>query len=328
MNIGFIGVGGVAQAHLKNLAPMRGVRIRAVCDARPERAQEVASTYGATPHANHRKMLRAESLDACYVCVPPGAHGRIELELAEARMPFFMEKPVHLNFNAARRVIDALERTGTTSCVGYHWRYMKTTRAARRFLKRHTDVRFVEGWWYDGFVDLPWWRRMKMSGGQIVEQTTHVVDTARYLAGEVQTVHAIGCRGAMTDIEGYDIHDASVMTLQFDNGAIGQITTGCISDGHDQLKVGLTVRGRGFSASIDTKGGTLRDRRGPRQLESGQKWSEQVGNGDRAFVRAIRTGDTSKIESDYRNAAQTLAVTLCANRSMQTRRSVQVPRVV
>src|SRR5688572_29833827 len=108
MNVGFIGVGGVAQPHLQNVSNLRGVKISAVCDIVAERALQVGEKYGAKHYSDYREMLKNEALDACYVCVIPGGHGTIELELAHAKIPFYAEKPVHLDLKACAKVLDAV----------------------------------------------------------------------------------------------------------------------------------------------------------------------------------------------------------------------------
>ena len=327
MQIGFIGVGGVAQPHLQNLAAMEDVKIKAVCDIAQDRVQAAAQKFGATPYSDYREMLKAEKLDACYVCVIPGAHAEIELDLARAGMPFYVEKPVHMDLDVCAQVIDEIQKRGTVNGVGYHWRYTESSRAAREFTSKH-QVSLVEGWWYGGFVGAPWWRQMKLSGGQLVEQTTHIVDMARYLAGEVHTVYGAGTTGAMADVENYDIHDASILTLHFDSGAVGQITSGCISGQHGGSKVEIAVRGKNWSAWATSDRANLRDEGGEQKLESGQSWQEQLGNGDRAFVQAVRTGDSSDILSPYISGAQTAAITLAGNESMRTGQPVKVRRFV
>jgi predicted dehydrogenase len=327
MKIGFIGVGGVAQPHLQNVSKMKGVKIHAVCDVQADRAQQAAQTYSATPYADYRDMLKAESLDACYVCVIPGAHARIELDLATAHIPFYVEKPVHLDLNACQKVIDELAKTGTISCVGYHWRYTKASVALKRFADNHR-ISLVEGWWYGGMPGVAWWRQMKLSGGQLVEQTTHIVDMARYLAGEVHTVFAAGATGAMAGVSNYDIHDASVCTLMFDSGAIGQITSGCIADKNGGPNVGVTIKGRGWFGWTSASQARLSDAKGVKEVDSGQDWQEQLGNGDRTFIDAVKRGDGAKILSPYASGVQTLAITLAANQSMRTGKPVKVRRFV
>lgn len=325
MKIGFIGVGGVAQPHLQNLAQMKGVKIHAVCDIQPERVKATTKQYGAKPYDDYRKMLKGESLDACYVCVIPAAHGTIELDLAKARLPFYAEKPVHLDLKVCAKVIEELEKGGTVNGVGYHWRYIKTVQEIKKFTGKRR-IMLVNGSWYGGMPGVPWWRQMKLSGGQLVEQTTHIVDLARYLAGEVHTVYAAATRGAMTDVENYDIDDASLATLYFDSGAIGSITSGCIAGQDGGRQADITLRGRDWQAWTDAGSGLLSDAKGQRKLESGQSWAEMLGNGDRTFVNAVKSGNGSKILSTYVSGAQTLAVTLAANQSMKTGKPVKVQR--
>ena len=188
----------------------------------------------------------------------------------------------------------------------------------------------VQGYCDGGFVGAPWWRQEKLSGGQLVEQATHIVDLARYMAGEVKSVYASATTGAMTEIENYDITDASITNLNFDSGAIGFISTNCIADGVEgSSKVDLIVKGRGFNAYTNSDKGQWNSKEGGKGEESGgQPWAEQLGNGDRAFIAAIRCGDQSGIISDYKSGTQTLAVTLAATQSMKSGEVVPVRRFV
>ena len=327
LKIGFIGVGGVAQPHLENLNGQDGVQIAAVCDAFADRAQATGEKYGAAIYTDYKQMLDSEQLDGVYVCLIPAVHGEIELDLVKKGIPFYAEKPVHLDLDACQRVLDALEKSPIVTSVGYHWRYTAASLAARQFVQGK-KVSVVEGSWFGGFVGAPWWRQLKLSGGQLVEQSTHIVDMARFLAGEVHTVYGVAATGAMNEIENYDIHDASVVTMQFDSGAIGQITTGCIAEKHGGSKVDITVKGRNWSAWTNAGDAKLSSEAGEEEVPSGQSWSEQLGNGDAAFVAALRSGDSSKILSPYVSGVQTLALTLAANESFVSGNPVKVRRFV
>lgn len=328
LNIGFIGVGGVAQTHLNNLHAIDGVRVSAVCDAFADRAQSVGEKFGAAIYTDYKQMLAQEKLDGVYVCLIPGVHGETELDLARAGIPFYIEKPVHLDLDACARVLDQMERQPVINSVGYHWRYGAGSQAVKRFLDGR-KVSLVQGFWDGGFVGAPWWRQMELSGGQLVEQATHIVDLARFLAGEVHTVYSSASTGAMSDIENYDITDASVTSLQFDSGAVGFISTQCIGEVEGDSKVDLTLKGRGFNAWSDSDQGRWNSKEtGGGEEKGGQPWADQLGNGDRAFIAAIQSGDQSKILADYRSGAQTLAVTLAANQSMKSGEPVRVRRFV
>ncbi len=329
LNIGFIGVGGVAQPHLNTLNAMDGVTISAVCDTFADRAKEIGEKFSASVYTDYRQMLESEKLDGVYVCIIPGVHGETELDLAKAGIPFYIEKPVHLDLDACQRVLEQIEKSPVINSVGYHWRYGTGARAVKQFLEGR-KISVVQGYWDGGFVGAPWWRQMKLSGGQLVEQATHIVDLARYFGGEVKSVYSSATTGAMTDIENYDITDASITNLNFDSGAIGFISTACIADGAEgSSKVDITVKGRGFNAWTNSDGGRWNSKEGVKdEVKGGQAHAEQLGNGDRAFIAAIRGGDQSQIVSDYRSGTQTLALTLAANESMQSGEVVSVRRFV
>jgi myo-inositol 2-dehydrogenase/D-chiro-inositol 1-dehydrogenase len=328
LNIGFIGVGGVAQAHLNNLHAMDGAKISAVCDAFADRAQSVGEKFGAAIYTDYKQMLSSEKLDGVYVCLIPGVHGEIELDLARASIPFYIEKPVHLDLDACARVLDQIEQKPVINSVGYHWRYGAGSQAVKGFLAGR-QISLVQGYWDGGFVGAPWWRQMDLSGGQLVEQATHIVDLARFFAGEVKTVYSSATTGAMTGIENYDITDASVTNLVFDSGAVGFISTTCIGEVEGDSRVDLTVKGRGFNAWSNSDQGRWNSKdTGKGEEKGGQPWADQLGNGDRAFISAIQSGDQSVILSDYRSGAQTLAVTLAANQSMKSGETVAVRRFV
>ena len=83
LQLGFIGAGGVARAHLSNLERMDDVNVRAVADVDAQRAGEAGTPWGAKPYADCGNMLEAEHLDAVYICLPPSVHGSLELGLTD-----------------------------------------------------------------------------------------------------------------------------------------------------------------------------------------------------------------------------------------------------
>ena len=326
LKIGFIGVGGVAQPHLNTLNAMDSVTIAAVCDTFADRAKEVGEKFGAAVYTDYKTLLAEQKLDGIYVCIIPGVHGTTELDIAKAGVPFYIEKPVHLELDACQAVLDQLEKTPVLNSVGYHWRYGAGSQAVKKWLAGR-QISLVQGYWDGGFVGAPWWRQMDLSGGQLVEQATHIVDLARFFAGEVKSVYSGATTGAMTDIENYDITDASITNLNFESGAVGFISTSCLDSAEGGNKVDILVKGRGFNAWTDSDNGRWASKTdGKGEEKGGQPWADQLGNGDRAFVAAIRSGDQSQIVSDYRSGTQTLAVTLAANESMKSGEVVTVRR--
>ena len=74
VKIGFVGTGGIANHHMRNLAEIPEAEMVAFCDIAEEKALGAATTYGGKAYTNYADMYAEEALDAVYICVPPFAH--------------------------------------------------------------------------------------------------------------------------------------------------------------------------------------------------------------------------------------------------------------
>jgi myo-inositol 2-dehydrogenase / D-chiro-inositol 1-dehydrogenase len=221
VRVGMVGAGAVAARHVRTLLAMDGVELAGVADPAMERARRLAEEAGAAAYPTHLELLEAERLDAVYICVPPFAHGAPELAAIDAGLPFFVEKPVAIDLETAETIAARLAERPLLTCTGYHWRWLDIFERAAGLLADNPP-RLVQCYWLDKVPPPPWWPRRDGSGGQTIEQTTHVLDAARGLAGEVSEVHAFGARAAA------EIHDASVASLRFAGGAVGTVASTCL----------------------------------------------------------------------------------------------------
>ena len=193
VRIGFIGAGGIAGRHVSDLLRFEDVTIAAVADPVEERAQAQAARCNANAYTDYAAMLDRETLDAVYICVPPFAHGPLERAAVERRLPFFVEKPLACDWQTAVQIEQAVRACSLVTAVGYHWRYLDTVEEAQARLAANPAA-LVLGYWLDATPPPAWWRKEQESGGQMVEQTTHIFDVARVLVGDVTTVYATGAR--------------------------------------------------------------------------------------------------------------------------------------
>ena len=106
LSVGVIGAGSVAARHVSSLQRLPGVEVVGVVDTDADRANSLVDAAGAPAQAfpSVPALLASGVLDAAYVCVPPFAHGPTELALLEARIPFFVEKPVALDLAVAEEI--------------------------------------------------------------------------------------------------------------------------------------------------------------------------------------------------------------------------------
>ena len=317
LRIGFIGAGGIAHRHLGVLRQFDDVEIVALADAELGRAEEAASELGARPFADFRAMLDATRLDAVHVCVPPFAHGAIEDELVERGLPFFVEKPVALDLETAERIAAGVQAKNLVTAVGYHWRYLDTVEEARSILADN-PAQLVSGYWLDATPPPRWWWKKTGSGGQMVEQTTHILDLARHLVGEVTTVYGLAGHTARDDHPELDVPTASTASLHFATGAVGNIASTCLLRwGH---RIGLHLFGDGLAIELTDRDIMIDVGRGrPYRGAEG----DPVEREDRDFLDAVR-GRENRIRCPYDEALKTHRLALAVARSAEIGEPVHV----
>jgi myo-inositol 2-dehydrogenase/D-chiro-inositol 1-dehydrogenase len=311
VKLGFIGTGGIASQHLNNLKQMEGVEVVSFYDLDLPRAQKAASAHdGARAYSQVDEMLDGRQLDGMYICVPPMAHGEAESKAIERHIPFLVEKPLGMNRAIPAEIGRKLEAAKLIHSVGYHWRYNECSAVAKHILQQNHPGMAL-GYWMGDMPMVPWWRVQTGSGGQFVEQTTHIVDLLRYLCGEVQEVYAAYALRVMAEqVEGTDVPDVGSVTLKLSNGMVATISNTCLLPfGH---RAGLDIYMNSGVLELDGEGLREVTRDG---VKSHKNVSNPYRSEDEAFIHALRTGDTSRILSDYGDALRTHEVTMAANES-------------
>ena len=235
--LGFIGTGGMAGAHMRNLRTFDDIEFTAMCDVSEERAKASAEEYGGNVYTDFREMYDKQDLDAVYICTPPFAHGEQERIACEQGIPMFIEKPIAADLEQAVIINEDVRRSGVITSVGYHWRYGGNAQHAKSLLDEESPVLGALGYWMGGLPGTLWWRIRAQSGGQHVEQTTHIFDLARFLLGDAKTVHGVATRGSMTDIPQYDVDDLSMVNIEFESGAIANIASCCAMEGWNRVQL-------------------------------------------------------------------------------------------
>jgi len=315
VRVAFIGCGGIAGAHAQRLSKMESVKLVGGFDTDKARIAVFAGTTGVQSFSDVRSMLDGSKPDAVYVCVPPFARG-VELEAIERGVPVFFEKPVALTMKKAEEILSALRRHDSLHSVGYLWRYLDITDRAIDELKASGPVSMVIGQWIDPFW-FPlehWWLHKDKGGGQVVEQSTHVFDLARYLVGDVTRVSAeIDNILIKLDRPNMTAEDSSIVTLRFKSGAMGVIYSSCASQ---NTFSGTALRLIARNAALEHTGHAkiLRVMK-KNYVEEIRSQLDPLVEEDKVFVDAIRTGSPSHIRSSFEDACKTLEVTIAANKA-------------
>lgn len=321
IKVGFIGVGGISLTHLENIHNNEYAEIAAVCDISFDRAKQVGDKYGVNYYTNFDNMLNLETLDALFVCVPPFAHGEIEEKAAAKNIHLMVEKPVGLNIECVKVKEEAIRNAGIICATGYCLRYLDTVSIAKEYLKGK-NIALIRGHYFTNFVSTPWYRKIELSGGQQVEQSTHTLDLIRYLAGDIDTVFTNSRLQVMADIPGINIPDVTSVNFIMNSGAIGNLASTFTQVDH---KTGIEILGRDFRLTIE--GTSLHIIEKDNQFSYVSEVDFYLEQ-DNSFIEAIRLNKKDLILSPYQSAVKTLAVTLASNTSSKTGQSIQVEDIL
>jgi len=319
VRVGFVGVGNVAQFHLERLQRIEEAEIVALCDIDLDRAEAAQDKFGGTAYTDYQEMLDSERLDAVYICMPPFAHLDQELQAIERGIHLYVEPPITLDVELGKEIKEAIQERGVIAACGYQSRYFDTVDQLKSLVDQE-PIGLALGHWFGAVPQAPWWRNRYQSGGQLVAQTTHIVDLARYLLGDVAQVGAYVFRGLIRDIPGYNMADASTIILRFESEVIGTISSSCLLTSGGGT-AGLTLLGRDLR--VDFESGRLRIQRSGQVRESTPQEDPYL-RASQAFVQAVATGDPTPIRSTYADGLKTVQVTLAANHAMQTGQMVRL----
>ena len=274
LRVALVGAGGVGARHARTLAGFDDVELVGVCDPEAPARDALAAELDVPAVADLDTLLRRRP-DAVWLCVPPFAHGEPELAVLRAGLPFFVEKPLAADLPTAERVAAAVADAGVPTATGYHWRHLDTVAAAQQALAG-ARVRLVDVRWWGTTPPPAWWSRTDRSGGQVVEQATHVLDLVRLLAGEVAEV--VG-GAAPSGREGRDVPDATAAVLRFASGAVGTASTSCVLPA--LTAAGLDVAADGLAVQLTETELRVRTPEGEVRTEPAVDARRSV---DRAFV--------------------------------------------
>ena len=298
LNIGFLGTGWIASVYAAALRNLHGVRIAALCNHHVEKAQAFNTKHvGGTAacYADFEQMLAAESLQALFVCIPPGMHNG-EAEAAAARgIHLMLEKPIALTQQRADSIAAAVNNAGVVCQIGHHMRHTAPSLKLKRMIEDGSAGRplMMQGRFFVSSLFPAWWRDPQRGGGQLIEQSIHMYDLARYFLGDVQTVVGFVDSLAHGRFADYRVDDVSAATVRFRNGAVASL---CASNCADPSSGSITATVLCERVMVEF--------RSPDDATFGYhdgKASEELLAANPLLREAVKTGDVSAYHELTRN---------------------------
>ena len=249
VGIGIVGYGMMGKAHSYGytLAPhIRELalrpRLRLISGRDRAAVQRAAALYGVERAVTDwREVVESPDVDIVDVCTPPGTHPEIVEAAAAAGKAVVCEKPLAADYAGALRAADAVQRAGVLGAIGFNYRRLPALSLMKQFIDagRIGEPRLWRGLWLsDEFLDpdVPFdWRFERRQGAStIADLGAHLIDLARWMVGEVESVSAQTQTFTTTRVDPgsdptreieVDVDEASSALLQFRDGARGVFET-------------------------------------------------------------------------------------------------------
>ncbi len=196
--VGFIGMGGMARSHLREMVERTDTTIVAMCEpseGAAARAIEILDQHGLPAPPNEpdwRRFVKtwANELDAVFIVTPHVFHFEQATACLEAGIDVLLEKPMVMTADEAEALIATRDRTGRLVVVGFQGSLSPQVREAARLLRSGTlgpilNISAVV-WqnWASGTVGT-WRQQPEIAGGGFLFDTgAHMLNTVTDLAGE------------------------------------------------------------------------------------------------------------------------------------------------
>ena len=120
LNVGLIGLGVMGQRMLARLATHPRLRATWVWDADPAAlARTLAADPALQPAASAEALISAPGLHTLYIATPPAPHMALSNQAFDAGLAVFCEKPLTVDFDAARRTIARIDAEGRRAAVNF-----------------------------------------------------------------------------------------------------------------------------------------------------------------------------------------------------------------
>jgi predicted dehydrogenase len=320
--VAIVGAGRMGKAHASNLAGIPEARIVGVADFVRDAATALAAGSGAAAFTDYQEMLARLRPDLVYFCTPASDHADQIVHAAEQGVNIFVEKPLATTVNEAKAAVAAVEQHGVLCTVGYQWRYSPTTNVAREALG-DLPITLLGGWWYWTIPLVGWIKDKRLGGGQIFDQSTHVLDLMRFLAGDVSSIYAAYTRNAIPEAD-LPNWDAYALTLRFAQGAVGSLHSTYALFPKIPNSNSLDVVARELLVRVNlARTVVFRRDQAPVETPAVAGW-----NIDQAIVPIIARNDAAAIRATARESMRSLAVTLAANYSAETGKIVDLAEFV
>lgn len=339
LNVGIVGLGWVAGAHIETFKSVKGVNVTTLCSRREHNDKDLEQKFGQAfkTYTDYNAMLDDPSVNIVDICTPHRFHADQAVAAAEAGKHLIIEKPICLTYEDTIRVREAVRKAGIQVCVCFECRYSAHFTMIRSVIDEGLlgDLHYGEVDYYHGigpwYGQFEWNVKKEFSGSSLLTAGCHALDALLFfMDGKVEEVSSYQIKSKSKDFAAYEYETTSVTLLKFEKGERIAKVVSCID----------CLQPYYFHVHLVGSEGSLLDNRIYSERLKGMeksKWStletSLIDSGDvsdhpyepqfQAFIDGIKKGEPMLL-TDYDTAFETHKVVFAADRSAVENRPVKL----
>lgn len=330
LRFALLGAGRIGKMHGANLAAHPRASLTWVYDAVPAAAEEVANKHGARMAPDIDAALGAADVDAVLIASPTDTHVDLITRAAEAGKAILCEKPIDLDIARVDSCWKAIGSLKPVIMLGFNRRFDPSFKAVRERIQKGEIGKLEQVIITSRDPGPPPVSYIKVSGGLFRDMTIHDFDMARYLAGDIVEVQAMGANLVDPAIgEAGDI-DAAMVVMRAASGALVHINNSRrASYGYDQRieafgEKGMLQAGNRRPTTVEVWNGEHTAAKDPVLNFFIERYREAYDAEVDHFVDAVEKGTSPS--PDFADGREALRLADAALESLKTGRVVRLGR--
>jgi predicted dehydrogenase len=258
LGIGLVGSGFMGRSHAHAFRAAAGIfelalapALELLADVNAEAAARAATGLGfARSTGDWRELVADPAVDLVDITAPNTLHAPIALAAIEAGKPVYCEKPLAPNALEARQMVDAAERKGVKTAVGFNYLKNPMVALAREIVASGEigEVVSFRGIHAEDYMTDPaapfTWRLDKAGGhGVVADLGSHIISIARHivgpieaLVGQIETVtKARPVAPGAREMRAVEVDDEARALVRFAGGATGSLEASWVKAGRKMM---------------------------------------------------------------------------------------------
>jgi UDP-N-acetyl-2-amino-2-deoxyglucuronate dehydrogenase len=231
-NVGVIGYGWAATAHIEAINATTQGQVTAVCSSRPLDATALSARHGGEIKVfrSLAEMLAEPTIDVVDITSLPSLHAEQAIMAAQAKKHIILEKPMANLPEEVSAIVQAARENDVRGCVCFECRFSNQFQVTKSVLDEGLlgRLHYAEVDYYHGIG--PWygqyrWNTGKQNGGSaLLTAGCHALDALLMLKQDtaVETVTSLSTKSSNKHFQPYEYDTSSVTIIKFTDGSVGK----------------------------------------------------------------------------------------------------------